>query len=68
VDAIDPVQIDSTGTPVEQGIYAQDVVQIMKFAGDRIVAIDVAEFNPQLGNLENSAQSVNDIFDVICRM
>ena len=60
VDALDPQLVDSTGTKVPDGLEPEDVQKIIASAleVDKLVSLDVVEFNKDLGNPENSLLAV----------
>ena len=65
VDALDPTLVDSTGTRVPEGLEPEDVSRIIASAleADKLVSLDVVEFNKALGNPENSLLAVKKVFD-----
>jgi arginase len=63
VDAVDPVLSSSTGTPVQVGITSADVGKIIQFAWNRLVALDIVEFNPKLGDLATSTRNLTEVFE-----
>lgn len=60
VDCLDPKYFPSTGTPVENGIE-QDVLLdfIDNIKESNLVNVDLCEFNPNLGSREDIKKSVN---------
>merc|ERR1712051_160565 len=65
VDALDPQLVDSTGTKVPDGLEPEDVQKIIASAleADKLVSLDVVEFNKDLGNPENSLLAVKKVFE-----
>ena len=65
VDALDPELVDSTGTRVPDGLDADEVREIIASAleVDKLVSLDVVEFNKDLGCPENSLLSVKRVFE-----
>jgi arginase family enzyme len=65
VDALDPSLVDSTGTMVPGGLMADEVREIIKTALDenKLVSLDVVEFNKHLGNPDFSIKAVKDVFE-----
>ena len=65
VDALDPQLVDSTGTKVPDGLEPEDVQRIIATAleADKLVSLDVVEFNKDLGNPENSLLAVQKVFE-----
>lgn len=65
VDALDPQLVDSTGTKVPDGLEPEDVQRIISTAleTDKLVSLDVVEFNKALGNPENSLLAVKKVFE-----
>ena len=64
VDSLDPELVYSTGTKVPNGLDVKDVKQIIGSAlsTDKLVSLDVVEFNTALGNPEKSLQAIKEIF------
>ena len=65
VDALDPKLVSSTGTRVDNGLNSQEVMEIIGSAliDDKLVSLDVVEFNTALGDPEKSLKSVKDVFE-----
>ena len=65
VDALDPELVDSTGTRVPNGLEPEEVREIIKTAleSDKLVSLDVVEFNKLLGNPDNSLLAVKRVFE-----
>jgi len=65
VDALDPELVDSTGTRVPEGLEPEEVREIIKTAleTDKLVSLDVVEFNKLLGNPDNSLLAVKRVFE-----
>lgn len=65
VDALDPELVDSTGTKVPNGLEPEEVRAIIKaaLATNKLVSLDVVEFNKDLGNAENSLLAVKRVFE-----
>ena len=65
VDALDPELVDSTGTKVPEGLEPEEVREIIKTAleVDKLVSLDVVEFNKDLGCPENSLMAVKRVFE-----
>jgi len=66
VDAIDPTYLDSTGTIAPNGLLPIDVRNIIMEAlnDDKLIGLDVVEFNHELGNLNNSINTIEKIFEI----
>lgn len=64
VDALDPELVCSTGTKVPNGLDTADVKAIIGTAlmTDKLVSLDVVEFNTALGNPQKSLKAVKEIF------
>lgn len=64
VDALDPSQVSSTGTRVPGGLYPDEVRDMIIAALDdnKLVSLDVVEFNTALGDPESSLESVKATF------
>jgi len=65
VDALDPSLISSTGTRVDNGLMSQEVMEIIGNAlnEDKLVSLDVVEFNTALGDPEESLKHVQKVFE-----
>ena len=65
VDALDPELVDSTGTRVPDGLEPEEVREIIKTAleTDKLVSLDVVEFNKDLGDPMNSLLAVQRVFE-----
>jgi arginase len=61
VDSLDPIYVDSTGTRATGGINPSDIYTIMNKAKN-IVHLDITEFNPMIGNKENSMNAIKKSF------
>ena len=64
VDALDPELVCSTGTKVPNGLDTADVKAIIGTAlmTDKLVSLDVVEFNTALGDPTKSLKAVKEIF------
>lgn len=65
VDALDPTYLDSTGTIAPNGLLPIDVRNIIIEAlnYDKLIGLDVVEFNHELGNLNKSINTIKKIFE-----
>ena len=65
VDALDPTYMDSTGVMAPNGLTPDEVKNIISYANytQKLVHIDLMEFNPMLGNPKKSISSLKYIFD-----
>jgi len=70
LDALDPEYIFSTGTLVEGGITFDDSIHIIERVSHNLVAADVVELNPTIGNshqvkysVENASKITEKILD-----
>lgn len=64
VDALDPFILNSTGTTAPHGLLTSHVKNIIGSAlnQNKLVGLDVCEFNPLLGNKNKSMNSIIKIF------
>ena len=64
VDALDPELICSTGTRVADGLDTSEVRSIIGAAlqTEKLVSLDVVEFNTALGDPEKSLKAVKEVF------
>ena len=65
VDSLDGQFVDSTGTIAPNGLHPKDVVKCFKICKEKLRAIDIVEFNPHLGNINNSMATMNYIIENI---
>jgi len=64
VDALDPSELNSTGTIAENGLKYLDVKNIINHSvkKDNLIALDIVEFNPKLGDVKKSLETIKKIF------
>jgi len=64
IDALDPSYVSSTGTRVDDGMHPDEVRVIIEEAckDDKLVSLDVVEFNGDLGDPVHSLNSVREVF------
>jgi arginase len=68
VDGLDQTELDSTGTVSPQskgkGLTTDEVKNIIDFTlgKNKLVGLDIVEFNPKLGNLTKSTEAIKKIF------
>lgn len=64
VDALEPNHLDSTGTVADDGLSLSDVKNIINssLTKDNLVGLDIVEFNPSLGNVSKSLDTMKKIF------
>lgn len=62
VDALDPSIMDSTGCLAKNGLYPQEVSNIIKQCGINLMSMDITEFNPMLGDYKKSMETLHKIF------
>lgn len=64
VDGLEPNDLNSTGTIANDGLSLLDVKNIISagLAKDNLVALDVVEFNPSLGDVKKSLDTMEKIF------
>ena len=64
VDGLEPDDLDSTGTTADDGLNFLDVKNIINASLTRnnLIALDVVEFNPSLGDVNKSLDTVKKIF------
>ena len=67
IDSLDPSCLNSTGTLAPGGLYPSDISKLYKYIQSKtnIVALDIVELNPELGNLELSKQTLQGILEDI---
>ena len=65
VDALDPKYIYSTGTRVDDGLTKQDLSHIIDQVKPQLVAADIVEINPKLGNNHQVQYSTDTATDLV---
>jgi arginase len=67
IDSLDPVYLDSTGTIASDGLSPRSVVELYNYVKEKtqIVALDVVELNPELGDLSKSIYTLEYILSNI---
>ena len=64
VSVIDPEILNSTGNWVDGGMKPEHIKAIIETAlvEERLMALDILEFNPKIGNDLKSLKAIRDIF------
>lgn len=64
VDSLDPKYMNSTGTMAEKGLVPIDVKTIINYSFNlnKLIHLDVMEFNPLLGDVDKSVETLKEIF------
>jgi arginase len=67
IDSLDPSYLNSTGTLAKEGLKPSDIVDLYKYVQSKtnIVALDIVELNPELGDLELSKCTLQKILEDI---
>jgi arginase len=65
VDSLSAEYLNSTGTIADNGIAPDDVIECFDIVGNKLKALDITEFNPQLGNLKKSLKTIDHILQKI---
>jgi arginase family enzyme len=65
VDALDSSIMKSTGCVVDNGLFPHEVSAIINNIGDKLIALDVVEFNPKLGTMLEVDASYNSINEIL---
>jgi len=63
VDSLDPKYLDSTGCLAEGGLHPDDIINTIELVRDKMIAIDIVEYNPMLGNREKSLETLDYIIE-----
>ena len=61
VDSLDDKYLNSTGTIATNGITPEDVIECFNIVGTKLRAFDITEFNPELGDLDKSLNTIKNI-------
>lgn len=66
VDSLDPNDFNATGLPVADGVKLHEINSLINFCvekvGNNLLCFDIAEFNPEEGDLVKSINSLKQIF------
>lgn len=64
VDALDPSYVDSTGCLAPNGLSPLNVKSVIDYAinSNKLIHLDIMEFNPKLGNPDKSIEALKTIF------
>jgi arginase len=65
VDALDPSVLSATGCLVEDGLMPKEVATVINAVKDICLALDLTEFNPSLGDVDQSLMTVQSILEGI---
>lgn len=66
VDGIDPYYIPSTGTTANKGLDLYDVIHLIQSLNtDQLKSMDIVEFNPKIGTIDDQHISLNNIINLI---
>ena len=61
IDGLDPELTPSTGTLASDGLTCDNVIQIIDLTKDKLISMDVVEFNPFIGSHE---EVVNTLYNI----
>lgn len=67
VDALDYTIMSSTGCVVKDGIFPEDVSRVYNFVKSRVIAFDLVEYNPMLGDNKISFNSIKKIIEEVSK-
>ncbi len=65
IDGIDPLQMPSTGTPVNGGLTVDQVKNIIQVSKNKLVGFDLVEFNPLIGNSNQLTKTLANCEEII---
>ena len=67
IDSLDPMYLDSTGTTASDGLNPKQIIELYNYIKIRshIVALDIVELNPELGDLDKSTYTLKYILSEI---
>lgn len=67
VDALDEEYLDSTGCKFEEpkGLSPKDVIDVIKMVKSKMIAFDIVEYNPTIGDKMKSEKTLKYIIDNI---
>ena len=68
IDGLDEKHCPSTGTIVDEGLSLKDGMEVLDILShySHFVGMDIAEFNPELGNEKDVETTTNSITDLLC--
>lgn len=67
VDALDSTIMSSTGCVVKDGLFPTDVSSVYNFVKPKLIAFDLVEYNPNLGDSKTSFNSIKKIIEDITK-
>ena len=67
VDALDSSIMTATGCVVDEGLFPHEVASVINFVKSQLIAFDLVEFNPSLGDKDKSFESVKAIIDEVAK-
>ncbi|KMQ85606.1 arginase- mitochondrial-like protein [Lasius niger] len=67
IDALDPLEAPSTGTPVRGGLSLREAIHLMEeiYRTHRLSAIDLVEVNPQIGSVQDVKITIEAAIHII---
>jgi arginase len=67
VDSLDPTILDSTGCLADNGLQLSDIIKTVThpFVQDKLIAFDIVEYNPSLGNNAESYKQLGECLTLI---
>lgn len=65
IDVLDFSVAPCTGTPVDYGLFPEDISRIISQYSPRIVSMDIVEYNPILGNRTENIKTLESIMSSI---
>lgn len=66
VDSMDPTYVSATGCYCEDGLSPESVVEVLAAVKSHMVAMDLTEFNPCMGDEERSLKTVLSVMNLFC--
>ena len=66
VDSLDPSILQCTGTKVDNGLYLEETLEIIKIINQKnLVNTDIAELNLDVGDLDDKLNSINVFCNIL---
>lgn len=65
IDGLDPIYAPSTGTISSNGLTCDDVKNIINISLDKLISLDVVEFNPYIGCDDDVTTTIINIVNII---
>jgi len=65
IDGLDPKFAPSTGTIAETGLNCQNVIDIIDAVSNKLISMDIVEFNPFIGTITEVVDTLESIIKIL---